>query len=221
MTREPVSHLAHKGEIYVRNAELADVDGMARCHVEAFPGRFMTEMGCAWLSRLYRFFIKHRGGVCLIGVDPNDKVVGLAVGGQPDIRNQFLRYAMVRFPGTIFSKFVTSSMVRRVLLRELRRRLGRNKRGALPSEITRLQETAVHWGNLLSICVRPECMGTGIAGELIESFGRACAAKGFDRLSLTVVPENSRAIAFYKKHGWRETDRSKSSVRFILDLTDT
>lgn len=205
--------------IRIRNAELADADGMARCHTEAFPGRFMTEMGYTWLCTLYRFFIKHPGGVCLIGVDHNDRVAGLAVGGQPDIRNQFLRYGMVRFPGTIFSKFVTSSVVRGVLLRELRRRLGRNKRGALPSEITRLQETAVHWGNLLSICVRPECMGTSIAGELIESFGRACAAESFDRLTLTVVPENSRAIAFYKKHGWRETNRSKSSVRFVLDLS--
>jgi ribosomal protein S18 acetylase RimI-like enzyme len=207
--------------MYVKNAGLADVDGMARCHIAAFPGRFMTEMGYAWLCTLYRFFIKHPGSVCLIGVDDNGTVLGLAVGGEPDIRNQLLRYAMVRYPRIIFSRFLTSSVVRRVMLRELRRRLRQSKGAASPPQITRPQETAVHLGNLLSICVRPECMGTGIAGELIQSFARACAAKGFNRLTLTVVPENSRAIAFYKKHGWRETDRSKSSVRFVLDLSGT
>ena len=198
-------------------ARQAHVPDMVQCHINAFPGRFMTEMGHHWLCALYLFFIKHGGGICMVAVDTGDKVVGLAVGGNPSIRDDFLSSAMFRYPHLIFWKFLSKRLVRRVLLQELARKLHR-KRAIVHSGNTKGPSAGVRLGNLLSICVLPDYKGTGVAGKLIESFQLACKAIGYERLPLSVVSENSRAVAFYKKHNWHESGKSGESTRFLLAL---
>jgi ribosomal protein S18 acetylase RimI-like enzyme len=193
------------------------VPGMAQCHIKSFPGRFMTEMGYHWLCALYAFFIKHRGSICRVAVDTNSKVVGLAVGGDPHIRDEFLSSALFRYPHLIFWKFLSKRMVRRVLLQELAGKL-RRKRAAAHSGDTKAPNAGIRSGNLLSICVLPDYKGTGVAGKLIESFLLACKTEGYERLTLSVLSENSRAVAFYRKHGWRQSGKSGESIRFFLDL---
>jgi ribosomal protein S18 acetylase RimI-like enzyme len=177
----------------------------------------MTEIGYHWLFALYLFFIKHRGGICRVAVDSEGKVVGLAVGGNPHIRDEFLSSALFRYPHLIFWKFLSNQLVRRVLLQELARKL-RRKHAAAHSGDTKAPSNVVRSGNLLSICVLPDCKGTGVAGKLIESFQLACKAKGYERLTLSIVSDNSRAAAFYKKHNWHECGKAGESTRFFLDL---
>ena len=203
--------------VSIKQAQIPNVSGMAHCHIFAFPGRFMTEMGPRWLSALYRFFIKHPGGVCYVAVDSAGQEVGFAVGGEPDIRQQFLRSAMLRYPHIILWKFLTSSLVRAVLLEELFKKL-HLKREEISSEHIGTHKTTTKCGNLLSICVLPDYKGAGIASRLIETFQKACAVKGYRRLTLSVLSDNSRAIAFYKKHRWYETGTTGASTKFALDL---
>jgi len=198
-------------------ARQSHVPGMVQCHINAFPGRFMTEMGRHWLYALYLFFIKHGGGICLVAVDTGDTVVGLAVGGDPNIRNEFLSSAMFRYPHLIFWKFLCKRPVRRVLLKELTRKF-RRRPAVDNSGDTKGQNVATRSGNLLSLCVLPDYKGTGIGGKLIESFKLACADEGYKRLTLSVAGENTRAMAFYKKHGWRRSGKSGGSIKFSLDL---
>ena len=193
------------------------IPGMVQCHNMSFPGRFMAEMGHHWLSALYLFFINHRRSICRVAVDADGKVVGLAVGGNPYIRDEFLSSALVRYPHLIFWKFLSKRLVRQVLLQELARKLNR-KRSAARSGGTQAPIAGIRSANLLSICVRPEYKGTGVAGKLIESFQLACKAEGYERLALSVLMQNSRAVAFYKKHGWHQLCKSGESIRFILDL---
>ena len=193
------------------------VPGMVQCHINAFPGRFMTEMGRHWLYALYLFFIKHHGGICLVAVDTGETVVGLAVGGDPNIRNEFLNSAMFRYPHIIFWKFLCKRPVRRVLLKELAGKF-QHRHPVDNSKDSKGQNTAARSGSLLSLCVLPNYKGTGIGGKLIESFKLACADEGYKRLTLSVVSENIRAMAFYKKHGWRRSGKSGASIKFNLDL---
>ena len=79
--------LATDDAVKVREAREEHIPDMAQCHINSFPGRFMTEMGYHWLCALYRFFIKHRRSICRVVVDADGKVVGLAVGGNPHIRD--------------------------------------------------------------------------------------------------------------------------------------
>ena len=205
-------------KISVVEARRGYVPWMADCHIAAFPGRFMTRMGFSWLCSLYNFFIIHRGGVCYIAANTAGRVVGFAVGGDPDIREQFLQMAMLRHLHIILWKFITDSLVRSVLVKEMLKKL-RLKKATVSSDNDREQEDCGKCGNLLSICLLPELMGTGIADRLIESFQKGCAAKGYNRLTLSVVGDNSRAIAFYKKHRWYETGAAGESKKFAIDLS--
>lgn len=205
------------GAVKFTEARQTHVPRMVQCHIKSFPGRFMTEMGYHWLFALYLFFIKHHRSICRVAVDANGKVIGLAVGGNPHIRDEFLRSALFRYPHLIFWKFLSKRLVRRVLLQELARKL-RRKRAAAHSEDTKAQSAGIRSGNLLSICVLPDYKGTGVARKLIESFQLACKAEGYERLTLSVLSENNRAVAFYKKHGWRKSGKSGESTRFCLDL---
>jgi len=211
------NELAAYNTVKIIEVGFTHVPGMAQCHIKSFPGRFMTEMGYHWLCALYAFFIKHRGSICRVAVDADGKVVGLAVGGNPHIRDEFLSTALFRYPHLIFWKFLSKQLVRRVLLQELAGKL-RRKRTAGNSSDTKAPGAEIRSGNLLSICVLPGYKGTGVAGKLIESYQLACAAEGYERLTLSVLSENSRAVAFYKKHGWRQSGKSGESIRFCLDL---
>ncbi|MHC4147216.1 MAG: GNAT family N-acetyltransferase [Planctomycetota bacterium] len=177
----------------------------------------MTEMGYNWLCALYRFFIKHRRSICRVAVDADDKVIGLAVGGDTHIRDEFLSSALFRYPHLIFWKFLSKRMVRRVLLQELVRRLHRKHTAALSRE-AKAPGTGTRSGSLLSICVLPDCEGIGVAGKLIESFQHVCRAEGYERLTLSVVSDDNRAVAFYKKHGWSQSSKYGESIRLFLDL---
>jgi len=203
--------------VKVINALVVHIPGMARCHIESFPGRFMTEMGHRWLGALYQFFIKHPKSICRVAVDANDKVIGLATGGDPHIRDEFLSSALFRYPHIILWKLLSKRLVRRVLLRELARKLHRNNSAAL-SKDTQSPNTKVRSGNLLSICVLPDFEGAGIGGKLIESFQLACKAEGYHRLTLSVLKQNNRAVTFYTKHGWYQSNVSGDSIRFVLNL---
>ena len=204
-------------DVKVTKAQEKHIPGMALCHFKSFPGRFMTEMGKTWLCALYRFFVRHKGSICHVAVDTYGKVVGLAVGGDPHIRDEFLSTALFHYPHIIFWKCLNKQLVRRVLLQELVRKLHRKNTAAL-SRNNQSSNSKICSGNLLSICVLPACEGAGIGGKLIESFQLACKAEGYRRLTLSVDKENSRAVAFYKKHGWRQRAISGESIRFVLDL---
>jgi ribosomal protein S18 acetylase RimI-like enzyme len=203
--------------VKVTKAQEVHIPGMAHCHIKSSPGRFTTEMGHHWLCALYRFFIRYNRSICHVAVDTDGNIVGLAVGGDPHIREEFLNSALFRYPHLILWKFHSKRIVRRVLLQELARKLKR-KRVAPHSGETMAPSNKIHSGNLVSICVLPDYEGTGIAGKLIESFQHACKAEGYQRLTLSVSKQNSHAVAFYKKHGWRQSDISGESIRFVLDL---
>lgn len=203
--------------VKVINAREAHIPGMATCHIKSFPDRFMTEMGYRWLITLYRFFIRHRRSICRVAINANGIVVGLAVGGDPNIREEFLGSALLPCFHLLLWKFLSKRLVRRVLLHELARKL-RGKNIATVSKDTQAQSTEIRSGNLLSICVLPEYEGTGVGGKLIESFQLTCKAEGYEYLTLSVLKQNNRAVTFYKKHGWHQSGISGDSIRFVLDL---
>ncbi|MHC4367399.1 MAG: GNAT family N-acetyltransferase [Planctomycetota bacterium] len=209
--------LAADDAVKVTKAHEVHARGMSRCHIESFPQRFMSEMGYHWLCALYSFFVKHHRSICRVAVDADDKVVGLAVGGDAHVRDEFLNAALFRYPHLILWKFLSKRLVRRVLLQEFAGRL-RLKHGTARPGDTRTPSSGFRSGNLLSICVLPGYKGSTVAGKLIESFQLACKAEGYERLTLSVVGDNSRAIAFYRKQGWRRSGKSGESIRFLLDL---
>jgi RimJ/RimL family protein N-acetyltransferase len=69
-----------------------------------------------------------------------------------------------------------------------------------------------HIASFGAMYVREEFRGKGVSGALIEA-AMTEAAKHTELAVLTVNAENPRAIALYKKHGFREYGRMPKSLK--------
>lgn len=64
----------------IRSAHAYDIDPIARVHVEAFPGFFLTRMGVGFLRELYNGFLNTPSGVLLVAEDDVGKIIGFVAG---------------------------------------------------------------------------------------------------------------------------------------------
>lgn len=199
--------------IIVRRPTLDEAAGMAECHLDAFPDRPMSLMGPAWLEYLYRYYMEAASGVSLVAVD-GARPVGLAVGGHPDLLAGFRRAATRRFPLALAWRTLSSPVVRRSVTASV---VGRFRPAS-----TSLPPDDPGTGSLLSICVRSDFEGQGIASRLLDAFQTASAEAGFSSLRLSVLGDNTRARRFYERHGWQLRPIEGSlSVRYVFNLGDT
>lgn len=56
----------------------------------------------------------------------------------------------------------------------------------------------------LGICLGPEAQGRGYADEAIRLLAAELRPRGLRKLTLRVRDDNERAIAFYRRTGWRD-----------------
>ena len=63
---------------------------------------------------------------------------------------------------------------------------------------------------LHQIQVEPACWRHGIGSRLMAACVRDWQAAGIDQARLDVWEHNTRAAAFYARHGWRPDGRSRS-----------
>lgn len=69
-----------------------------------------------------------------------------------------------------------------------------------------------HTGDLGAMYLRQSARGSGLADRLIEAL-LAHAASEVEQIKLTVNAENSRAVKFYQRHGFRTIGRIPNSIR--------
>ena len=170
----------------------------------------MSLMGRAWLEYLYRYYMDADRGVSIVAVD-GARPIGLAVGGHPDLLAGFRRTATRRFPLALAWRTLRSPVVRRSVLASVVGRFRPPSTSLPPDEPGR--------GSLLSICVRPECEGQGVAARLLTAFEEAAVEGGFDSLRLSVLGDNVRARRFYERNGWElRPIEGSASVRYLRDL---
>ncbi|MFE3323343.1 GNAT family N-acetyltransferase [Streptomyces sp. NPDC059176] len=62
---------------------------------------------------------------------------------------------------------------------------------------------------LISLWVRPGARGRGVGDYLIRAVERWGADRGARTLRLSVMTDNSTAVAFYERHGFTFTDRGE------------
>jgi ribosomal protein S18 acetylase RimI-like enzyme len=59
-------------------------------------------------------------------------------------------------------------------------------------------------GYLRELVVLAEERGSGVGGELLDRFEADCRGRGCHKLFLDVASVNTRAQAFYARHGWQQ-----------------
>ncbi len=198
------------------------LDGVARVHVQCFPGYFLTNLGVRFLRFFYRDFVDSDLALGYVAVDgASGEAIGLVAGAVDPAA--FRRWSFQQRPfrkmliavGRLFcSARLWGQAARRVfgaIGRRLRAPLGKGKRKASSGPADR-------HASLLSIAVAPEMRGSGVAMKLIRCFERSVVEKGLSRVSLTVLADNERAIRFYEKAGWVVLKRNSRTVRLFREL---
>ncbi|WP_433130874.1 N-acetyltransferase family protein [Micromonospora sp. CA-240977] len=61
---------------------------------------------------------------------------------------------------------------------------------------------------LISMWVHPDARGKGVADRLVDEVARWARESGADRIRLSVMPDNARAKALYRRIGFRMTDET-------------
>lgn len=81
-------------------------------------------------------------------------------------------------------------------------------------------EAMAGWGEIISVYLLPEYYGKGYAAPLFEKAVAALNAKGFERIYLWVLAENSRAQRFYEKHEFHKNGDSATLTIAGKELTE-
>jgi len=171
--------------------EPADVPVLARLHVSAFPGFFLSTLGEPFLVQMYRGFLTDPSAVCVVARDEGGDVIGAVVGTvQP--AGFFSRLLRRRWPGFVLASIgavIRNPAAAPRLLAAVRYRGGprAGDDGAL----------------LSSICVDRAAQGGGVGRELIAAWERAVSDLGVDTASLTTDADDNFAVnRFYQSRGW-------------------
>ena len=203
----------------VRELESKDVPGAARLHRIVFPEYFLTHMGQGFVERFYSEFVNRNGNYGYVAICGNE-VVGAVIGTLDYQRcfTQFYRRHFPRLALTLVGLLIMDPYIRR----HLAGRTG-HVRQALHSFAARRQQTSVleeslaadgAVARLLSIGVHPNRRGSGLAEQMVDRYCNALWEDGWERVGLSVRPENTRAIAFYEKTGWQPTGSSPSALHY-------
>lgn len=73
-------------------------------------------------------------------------------------------------------------------------------------------------GNIWALFVHPEYEGRGVGQALLDQCCRSLAQRGLTRLKLDTGPQ-TRAAAFYRRAGWRETGETTAKGNVVFSLT--
>jgi ribosomal protein S18 acetylase RimI-like enzyme len=176
----------------------SDVPAAVRLHEQSFADNFMTTFGSGFLTAFYEGLIAHPDGYGCVAVDPNGATVGFCVGGSAEVQGiarKMLKRRPLAFIWPAFINVLRSPSRLPRVLRVARGNLGSGAGDDAPPS------TAL----LMQIAVTPEYRGSGAADRLVEDFLAEMRRRGATTVSLGVESDNLRAIAFYRRLGFRET----------------
>lgn len=176
-----------------RQALISDVPCVARIHLEAFEGFFLSELGYRFLCVMYRAFLVNPAGIFVVKESKAGLITGFAVGamrsGQKD------RWLALRFmPHFLWAALPASFRCpRKIATRLLSRFFETGTSFDLPNDAAVLR----------SIGVLTSERGGGAASGLLRVFEQMAVRKGAAHVYLTTDQEhNERAQNFYKRHGY-------------------
>jgi len=204
-----------------------DLEGIARCHMKAFPSSLSSSLGLNYAARMISFYLADDRGV-LFHVEDENEITGYCGG------------LMSRVPGrhgsaTSMTQHTFRSLVLNLLIRpwlifhhEIRSNIplitknlklrftGRTSDNAVPQP-GRNQEFTPSMG-LVVIGVSPDFRGKGHGSLLLKEFESRARKEGFKKITLSVRKENNQAITAYKRNGWLVSREGPSELYMYKEL---
>ncbi len=212
--------------ITIRPFRKNDLTELATLHRDVFTDYFLTHLGQGFLAMFYGEFVNARDNYGFVA-QHNGKIIGFSAGTFDCslFYRHFYRANLLRIILTVLGRFIVDPYIRkRVWSRLVHVRyafsafLRRPPSNSIQSISTQAQGTNRDF-SLLSIGVSPTFRGQRVADILLQSLCQQVQTRGANAVSLSVLPDNCRAIAFYKKNGLIEIKDTGASCHFWLQLT--
>ena len=212
----------------IRRAQVNDVAQIANVHFLCFPDSFSTVLGKGSNGLLLRnYYLEYLEKVpeLFYVAEKEGKIVGFCMGyycEDWDYTRSFLKNNFVRIVARVFVLLVTfNKLTWRKLFSFVFPRSNAVKGNSSKVEgehddlVEKPKCKSNQCGELLSICVLPNCRGTGLAGDLVDQFVDALRKGKRKVVRLTVLDDNGRGKAFYKRLGFLEEKRTGSSIHML------
>jgi glycosyltransferase involved in cell wall biosynthesis/ribosomal protein S18 acetylase RimI-like enzyme len=208
------------GAVDVRVAESGDLDGIVDVHAAAFPHYFLTNLGRGMLTRFYAAYLHHPNTVNVVATE-NGKVCAFIVGvcDADEVLKAFYRQNLGYVIGCVFVRLLT---LNRVIIKGLALRLSHV--GVACASVFSAKRSAEARPpaegrtRLLSIAALPAVRGRGVSTKLMAYFEDRLRNRTVREVGLSVNSDNERAIAFYKKTGWRVAAQEAGTTEFVKRL---
>jgi SAM-dependent methyltransferase/GNAT superfamily N-acetyltransferase len=175
-------------------------------HCSAFPNTLLSAIGPACVMAYYKHNMLAVHAVATIAAECEKEVIGYSIiivgsGFQTFIFEQWklVAFAILSRPLVLcrFALWATAAAFMRGLGRRALLMAPKLDQAAAGSEQLRL----------LSIAVDPHWQGRGVGAALLSAAEDLGQKLGYRCISLTVKPDNSRAILLYERHEWSRVDR--------------
>lgn len=170
--------------------QLGDCSSVVDIHIRSFKGFFLTFMGPAFLSLLYRATIADPSGIAIIS-ENEGKITGFVTGTtQPSgFYTRLLKNHLFGFVWSSLQGFLRKPSILPRLLRAF----------SMPGQPLPVENCTT----LMSIAVDPDCQGQGIGKLLVNAFLIEAHGKGSQHVNLTTDAVNNEAgNHFYKSLGF-------------------
>ena len=197
-------------DLVIKPLTRADVWQVAALHAEAFPESTLTALGIDVLERYYAWLLDGVHDAQITGAWHGQELAGFcaagvfrgAMSGFLRANRPFLFYRVLRRPALLlhatFRERLRSGLA--ITLRFSRR----------ISTLAARSRASVHTNGspnfgVLSIATSHQVRGHGVGRALMLDAEARARTQGFKRMTLTVHPENTRAVRFYRELGWMQT----------------
>lgn len=196
----------------IRQATIQDLPAIAHVHSICFPdsyssqlSRFKTVIGGGnLLTSFYLEYMKDNPELFVVADDEERGIVGFCMGYYMDKDDQmqnFLRNNRMRVLWKTMLLMLTGNK------QTWNKMLARFKHKPSVTDWTIVNNKYEHIlnnqrGDLLSVCVLPDCRGKGYAQGMMEQYLAAMKEHGRKLCLLSVKTENQRARRYYERNGF-------------------
>jgi len=189
------------GEIDLDDLTLGDLDEIVAVHQAAFPDSELSRLGPETVRRQYRWQLTGPHDLTALAARSDGALVGFLLGGvfrgstAGFVKDEkwFLARQVLRHPGV-----AVRASGRRILA--IAARMLVRRRGAAPEAPLRVPDRSF---GVLVVAVDPSAQRLGVGAALLAGAEDRARAAGFERMHLTMHPENVAAQSFYTRLGWR------------------
>lgn len=196
----------------IRRATFNDLPSIARVHCVCFPDSYSSQLslfksqigGGNLLETFYMEYMNDNPELFVVADDENSGIVGFCMGYYMDKDDQMQNFLHKNRLRILWKTFLLLLIGNKQAWNKI---LSRLKHKPDISDWTIVNDKYENMkneerGDLLSVCVLPDCRGKGYAQGMMENYLDAMKKAGRKLCLLSVKKDNERAKRYYERNGF-------------------